>query len=110
MSSEPDIAAHGCILIIDDEQANVRLLERLLLSGGFSEVHGTTDPRLALTLFEELRPDLVMLDLHMPHLDGFAVLAELNARITPGEYLPVLVLTADTTRPTRDRALSSGAK
>ncbi len=103
-------ASRACILIVDDEQANVRLLERLLLSGGYSEVHGTTDPRLALTLFDELRPDLVMLDLHMPHVDGFALLAMLRDRAKAGEYLPVLVLTADTTRETRDRALSSGAK
>ncbi|MGH7617242.1 MAG: putative bifunctional diguanylate cyclase/phosphodiesterase [Gemmatimonadaceae bacterium] len=110
MTMDSSVASRGCILIVDDEQANVRLLERLLLSGGFSEVHGTTDPYLALTLFDELRPDLVMLDLHVPHLDGFAVLAELQSRCKAGEYLPVLVLTADTTRPTRDRALAGGAK
>jgi diguanylate cyclase (GGDEF)-like protein len=103
-------ASRACILIVDDEQANVRLLERLLLSGGYSEVHGTTDPRLALTLFDEVRPDLVMLDLHMPHVDGFALLETLRDRAKGGEYLPVLVLTADTTRETRDRALSNGAK
>ena len=51
-----------------------------------------------------------MLDLHMPHIDGFAMLAALRERAAVGEYLPVLVLTADTTRETRDRALSSGAK
>jgi diguanylate cyclase (GGDEF)-like protein len=100
----------SCILIVDDEQANVRLLERLLLSGGFSEVHGTTDPREVLTLFDELRPDLVMLDLQMPHLDGFAILQALQSRCKQGDFLPVLVLTADTTRETREKALSNGAK
>ena len=109
-AGDDEVASRGCILIIDDEQANVRLLERLLLSGGYSEVHGTTDPRVALSIFDELRPDLVMLDLHMPHIDGFAMLAALRERAAVGEYLPVLVLTADTTRETRDRALSSGAK
>ncbi|HEY4307587.1 MAG TPA: EAL domain-containing protein [Gemmatimonadaceae bacterium] len=105
------VASRACILIIDDEQANVRLLERILLSGGYAEVHGTTDPRAALSLFDELRPDLVLLDLQMPHIDGFTLLAALRqAAATAGEYLPVLVLTADTTRETRDRALSSGAK
>jgi diguanylate cyclase (GGDEF)-like protein len=110
MKIEGDLASRACILIIDDEQANVRLLERMLLSGGFSQVHGTTDPREAVTLFDELRPDLIMLDLQMPHLDGFAVMAALRERTKPQEYLPVLVLTADTTRETRDRALSGGAK
>jgi diguanylate cyclase (GGDEF)-like protein len=110
IAGDDDVASRACILIIDDEHANVRLLERLLLSGGYSQVHGTTDPRAVLSLFDELHPDLVMLDLHMPHIDGFGLLAALRDRATAGEYLPVLVLTADTTRETRDRALSSGAK
>ncbi|HEY4129218.1 MAG TPA: EAL domain-containing protein [Gemmatimonadaceae bacterium] len=100
----------GRILIIDDEQPNVRLLERLLLTGGFSEVSGTTNPRDAVGMFDDLRPDLVMLDLHMPHMDGFAVLAALRERIPVGEYLPIVVLTADTTREAKERALSEGAK
>ncbi|HEY9227223.1 MAG TPA: diguanylate cyclase, partial [Gemmatimonadaceae bacterium] len=105
-----DLMARARILIVDDEQPNVRLLERMLLTGGFSEVWGTVDPRNALALFDEVRPDLVMLDLHMPHLDGFAVLELLRAHIPANEYLPVLVLTADTTRETRERALASGAR
>lgn len=55
-------------------------------------------------------PDLVILDLHMPEFDGFAVLEQLNRRIPTGEYLPILVLTADATRDTRLRALALGAK
>ena len=104
------LIARARILVVDDEQPNVRLLERLLATGGFSEVSGTTDPRKALGMFDELRPDLVMLDLHMPHIDGFALLAAIRERVKPGEYLPVLVLTADTTRETRDRVLSQGAR
>ncbi|HSY80185.1 MAG TPA: EAL domain-containing protein [Gemmatimonadaceae bacterium] len=98
------------ILIVDDEQSNVRLLERLLLTGGFTDVRGTTDPRQALLLFDELEPDVVLVDLHMPHLDGFALMAALSERVAPNDYLPFLVLTADTTRETKERALSSGAK
>ena len=98
------------ILIVDDEQSNVRLLERLLLTGGFTDVRGTTDPRQALLLFGELEPDLVLVDLHMPHMDGFALMAALSERLAPNDYLPFLVLTADTTRETKERALSSGAK
>ncbi|HEX3867863.1 MAG TPA: EAL domain-containing protein [Gemmatimonadaceae bacterium] len=98
------------ILIVDDEQANVRLLQRLLLTGGFSEVRGTTDPREAMALYDEIHPDLVMLDLHMPHVDGYALLETFRRRHGPNEYLPMLVLTADTTREARERVLSGGAK
>jgi diguanylate cyclase (GGDEF)-like protein len=104
-----DLIAHARILIIDDEQPNVRLLERLLLSGGFAETRGITDSRQAMALFDEMQPDLVMLDLHMPHLDGFAVLELLRSRVGPNEYLPILVLTADSSRETRERALANGA-
>lgn len=98
------------ILIVDDEQANVRLLERLLLTGGFTDVRGTTDSRNAVALYDEIKPDLVMLDLHMPHIDGFAVLEALKARFEPNEYLPILVLTADISLTAKERALSAGAR
>ncbi len=104
-----DVLMRARMLIIDDEQPNVRLLERLLLSGGFTEVRSTTDARQALPLFDATRPDLVLLDLHMPHLDGFAIMTALRSRLRPNEYLPIIVLTADTTRETRERALSNGA-
>jgi diguanylate cyclase (GGDEF)-like protein len=98
------------ILVIDDEQPNVRLLERLLLTGGFTDVRGTTDSREAVALFDEVRPDIVMLDLHMPHMNGFEVLKALKARVEPDEYLPILVLTADIAREAKERALSGGAR
>ncbi|HEY2805685.1 MAG TPA: EAL domain-containing protein [Gemmatimonadales bacterium] len=104
-----DLIAQARILIIDDEPANARLLERLLLSGGFAETTSTTDSRRALQLFDEVKPDLVLLDLHMPHLDGFAVLEALKARCAPNEYLPIVVLTGDTSGDARERALSGGA-
>jgi len=56
-----------------------------------------------------MRPDIIMLDLHMPKMDGFAVLDALRERCTPGEYLPIVVLTADTTQEAKERALSNGA-
>jgi signal transduction histidine kinase len=98
------------ILVIDDEPSNVRLLERILDLQGAKEVRSTTDPREALALFIESEPDLVLLDLNMPHLDGFAVLAQLNAAIPAHDYLPVVILTADITAETRRRALTAGAK
>lgn len=103
-------AERGSVLIVDDEVANVRLLERLLEDDGFTDVHATTDPRRALALFRESRPDLVLLDLAMPFLDGFAVLDQIRREIDPAEFLPVLVLTADISREAKQRALRSGAK
>jgi diguanylate cyclase (GGDEF)-like protein len=109
MTLSDELAGRARILIIDDEHANVRLLERLLLSGGFSDVRSTTDPLEALQLFDEVRPDIVMLDLHMPRMDGYAVLKSLRSRCDPADYLPIVVLTADTTREAKERALSDGA-
>jgi signal transduction histidine kinase len=97
------------ILIVDDEPANVRLLERLLQSAGYTELEQATDPRRVLTLYETFRPDLILLDLLMPHLDGIAVLAQLRSAIPEGVYVPVLVLTADATLEAKQRALAAGA-
>jgi EAL domain-containing protein (putative c-di-GMP-specific phosphodiesterase class I) len=98
------------ILIVDDQAANVLLLERILARAGMTDVTGTTDPSQALRLFEQLNPDLVLLDLHMPGVDGFAILASLHAAIPDDTFLPVLVLTADLTPEAKERVLSAGAK
>jgi signal transduction histidine kinase len=98
------------ILIVDDQEQNVRLLERLLQQAGYPTVESTTDPRRALPLFSEFQPDLILLDLAMPHLDGFAVMRELAGHIAPDDYLPILVLTADVTPEAKRRALAAGAK
>ena len=98
------------VLIVDDHEANVVLLERILRSSGITDITGTTDPGQALPLFQELAPDLVLLDLHMPGLDGFAVLASLQAAIPDDAFVPILVLTADVTSEAKERALSAGAK
>lgn len=99
----------GSILILDDEAANVDYLTRLLDRRGYTSVHGTTNARDALSRLHEKPPDLLVLDLHMPEVDGFAVLAELK-HLPGARNLPVLVLTGDGSREARNRALSSGAK
>lgn len=104
-----EIISRGRILVVDDEHANVRLLERLLLSAGFGEVRSLTDPCRVMSVCQEYQPDLIMLDLHMPKMDGYAVLQAIRAKAAPGTYLPILVLTADTTREAKERALSMGA-
>ena len=98
------------VLIVDDEPSNIRLLERILEMFGTAVVKSTTDPRQALPLYFEFQPDIVLLDLHMPHLDGYAVIAQLKAAVPPEDYLPILVLTADVTIDTKRRALKAGAK
>src|SRR5881628_1757097 len=98
------------ILIVDDESANVRLLERVLEREGYTNLKSTTDARQALPLYTEFRPDLVLLDLAMPYLDGFQVLERIKPLISSQTFLPILVLTADITMETKRRALESGAK
>lgn len=98
------------ILVIDDQDANLRLLEDLLGREGFSNVLGTTDPAQVADLHTAFDPDLILLDLLMPRIDGFAVLEQLARLRSPGDFRPVLVLTADATRDARRRALALGAK
>jgi putative two-component system response regulator len=98
------------ILVVDDERVNVVLLERILEQDGYRNVKSTTDPTAAVTLYEEFEPDLVLLDLHMPTLDGFAVMERLEQRTPADTFLPILILTADIRPEIKRRALSAGAK
>ena len=107
-SSEKSIL-NARILVVDDEPPNIRLLERQLRMQGYHDVTGESDPRRVAPLHRERNFDLILLDLKMPHMDGFEVMRELK-EIERGDYLPVLVLTAQTDEETRMRALSSGAK
>ncbi|HEU4828527.1 MAG TPA: HD domain-containing phosphohydrolase [Gemmatimonadales bacterium] len=97
------------ILIVDDEPDNLRVLARILASAGYREPVTTSDPREAAALFREHGPDLVLLDLHMPGLDGLAVLLQIRELNQPFEYLPVIMLTGDTTPDAMRRALGAGA-
>lgn len=97
------------ILIIDDEPSNVRLLERMLDLFGGLEYRTTTDPREAVSMFAEFQPDLVLTDLHMPHIDGYGLMEQLRQLIPEGSFLPIVVLTADITAETRRKALATGA-
>ncbi len=98
------------ILIVDDQQANIDILAGLLDALGYTNVKTITDSRLLLNLFNSYEPDLILLDLLMPHLSGFDVMEQLKTVIPAGTYLPVLVLTADMTVETKRRALAAGAK
>lgn len=107
--TEADIL-NARILIVDDADANLRLLEELLAREGFTQVISTADSTRAMDLFAAFEPDLILLDIMMPELDGYAILEQLSRRIPRNEYLPVLVLTADSTISARRKALSLGAK
>ncbi|NJN15632.1 MAG: response regulator [Oscillochloris sp.] len=101
---------HARILIIDDQLQNVRLIEDLLRQHGYHQLRGISSPQQALEQFVDFQPDLVLLDLHMPDLDGFEVLDQIQSRIPSGIYLPVVMLTADITRDAKRRALAAGAR
>jgi len=105
-----DVRRDAHILIVDDEPANVALLRHLLDAGGYRHVHGTSDSSQVLALVAALDPDLLLLDLHMPWMDGFQVLDTLRCALAADAYLPVVVLTADFSRDARQRALAGGAK
>jgi putative two-component system response regulator len=96
------------ILIIDDEPANVALLERMLTDGGYSRVRSITDARTALNACNDFEPDLILLDLMMPYIDGLTILQMLRTRQSE-VFLPVLVLTADVNEETKVNALKAGA-
>lgn len=95
------------LLIVDDQQANVRLLERMLRGAGYASVASTLDPLQVCELHERNHYDLILLDLQMPGLDGFRVLQGLKEVEHEG-YLSVLVMTAHPGN--RQRALQAGAK
>ena len=98
------------VMVVDDSSDNVRLLQRLLGNAGVATVDGFTDPAMALTRCEESLPDVLLLDLHMPDLDGFGVLEALRSSLPADAFLPVLVLTADDDALVKQRALAAGAK
>lgn len=98
------------ILAVDDQVQNVNIIDRLLRRAGFDHIVTTTDPRQARTLFDQHQPDLVLLDLHMPDVDGFAVLEQLSPLVPPEGYLPIVFITADADTHLKKRALSMGAK
>lgn len=97
------------LFIVDDNPTNVLLLDRILKDAGFTDISSTTDSREVQARHKEEGFDLILLDIRMPHMDGFQVMEALAQDIDK-DYLPVLVLTAQTDLETRHRALELGAR
>jgi putative two-component system response regulator len=97
------------IVIVDDEDANVLLLRRILERAGYCNLTTTTDPTDVPGLAAELRPSLLLLDLHMPRIDGFELMEQLNES-QERDGVAMLVLTADITDDAKLRALELGAR
>ena len=108
-SAVDDILGGFSVVLVEDQAANISLLTRMLQSAGIGQVHGITDPRVAVQRCRELEPDLVVLDWHMPGVGGEEVLADLRAVVPREDFLPVIVITADESTTVRDRALAMGA-
>lgn len=97
------------IFIVDDEPANLKLLDKMLASQGYQQRVLIQDPRDVLHNYQQQRPDLILLDINMPHLDGYQVMAqlvELNDPLLP----PIVILTAQHTKDYLLRALAGGAR
>lgn len=97
------------ILLVDDQEINLSLLTRILRYEGFNAIRSLSDPYQVLPTCVEFQPDIILLDLMMPGLDGITLLQLLNQHLIEGDYIPVLVLTADMSPATRRQALALGA-
>jgi len=106
MVSTDDIL-NAAILIVDDNKANVQLLEQMLASAGYACITSTRDPYAVCSLHRDNHYDLILLDLQMPGMDGFQVMESLKGLETDG-YLPVLAVTSEPAH--KLRALREGAK
>ena len=105
----PATVGNAKVLIVDDEPANISALRRVVMAAGY-QVLATTSPLEALTLYHERAPEIMLLDLHMPELDGIGVIQRLKQAAPSQAFLPVLVLTGDTSPDARRRVLAAGAK
>jgi putative two-component system response regulator len=97
------------ILIVDDEEPSIRTLERIMQHHGYTDVASTTDPRRVLSLFREFEPDMVLLDLRMPGLDGFSLIRQLSVRVPEGQFLPIVVVSGEMATEAKQKALALGA-
>jgi putative two-component system response regulator len=103
-----DDLSQATVLIVDDQPSNIALLEKILTRSGFTNLVSATDPRSVEDLLRSESPDLLLLDLQMPHLDGFELMKRV-ATIPEAEGMPIIVLTADATLDAKHASLGMGA-
>ena len=96
------------VLLIDDEDANLRLLHGVL-SPSYSHVEMVSDARRVQDVLVEFAPDIVLVDLHMPHVSGYDVLEAVRNTVGEDDFVPVVVITADVSHEAKRRALALGA-
>jgi len=99
----------AAILVVDDKPVNLQIVRKILEKDGYTNIDTTVDPTQVLPLYDSSKYDLILLDIHMPVLNGFQVM-EMLRDAHSDDYLPILVLTADEDEETRHMALSSGAR
>ena len=97
------------VLILDDQPGNLHALSAVIEFAGCEHIKCLNDSRQALATFVEFQPDLILLDLHMPHLDGLAVMDQLRTVVPAEDYLPILVLTGDSSSAAKEKVLAHGA-
>lgn len=107
LDRQADVPA-GKIMIVDDEIANVMVAKKLLSQAGHSDFEVTTDSTVAMNMIHTCRPDVVLLDINMPHVDGISILAQIRSS-DKLRQLPVLILTANTHSEVKLRCLELGA-
>jgi putative two-component system response regulator len=104
-----DAIRHAKILIVADNAHDLFALETILQDGGYSHIVSTTDARQTPALYRQLRPDAVVLDLHMPSVDSFSVIHQLEELLPRGSHLPLLAMSDEVCLENRRRALQAGA-
>jgi len=109
LSKTPRSERPARLLLVDDEELNIRLLERILDKAGYKHVASTTNSDEAVALQGRFKPDLILLDVHMSGMDGFEVLEQITAHNRSDDRVPVIMITADASAETKRRALELGA-
>jgi len=97
------------ILIVDDDSTSIRLLKKILTEAGYTSLFATRDPQKVQKMYQSIQPDLLVLDLHMPHMEGFKIMDQLRAH-DKDDYLPILVISQERNRVIQFSALEAGAK
>ncbi len=84
-----DIHTEAKFLIVDDQYPNIELLERILKRAGYNQILSTIDSTKFLDIYRQYQPDIILMDLHMPEVDGFDLLLAMKEVISRDEYIPI---------------------